>query len=121
MATYSEREVINGKPHFGLYFGSCIIINAKLSNYMEERGVYAEMLARKMVSTIPDGCESRHEVFVLRPPTIIDPLTQNATIASKYMIWGRAHKIMRLIKKGKKRYKKVIVGGRIKRVRIDKK
>ncbi len=114
-----EREVVDGKPHVGLWLGQCVIANV----FMDEGGLEAnpiyikaiEWLKERVMASLPDKCEVRNQQIIVRPPHG----AQNGTVAIKYMIWGRAYRVMRLLRKGKKRYAKKIVGGRMKRVRID--
>ncbi len=115
-----EREVVSGKPHFGIWFGQYVIVHGELWGNEDVSVGIVEKLRHSMVSKTPEGCETRHEQVIMKPPNLDDPLNYNGSIGAKYMIWGRAYKIMRLLKKGTKRYAKKTVCGRRKRVRIDR-
>jgi len=114
-----NRKIIEGKPYFGLFFGQHVIVNGELWGYEEMIVGVVNSLRQSMDAKVPYGCETRHEELIMKPPNMGDPLNYNGSIGAKYMIWGRAYKIMNLLKKGKKRYAKKMVNGRRKRVRID--
>lgn len=121
-----DYEIIQGKPHLGLYFGSAITVNSLNFPFdNEEDPQYAAVKARiimglnEMSYSNPD-LQVRHAQWIIRPPIYSGPLCQNGTIGLKWMMWGRAFKVMKFTKKGIKRYKKKLINGRRKWVRIDK-
>lgn len=119
-------QLIDGKPYFGIWMGQSICIN---ECQLECKDDLIKMLHlnsnRVLEKVLPEGCLI-NESIIYRPPmhasTMMgySPLMQNATIAKKYVLWGRAYKVMRLFKKGVKRYKKCIVNGKRRRIRIEK-
>ncbi len=115
----SDREVIDGKPHFGLWLGEFITIDGELFKLEKVCTDCVDRLKQNMIAKIPEGCETRHEQIIMKPPTQDNPLNYRGSIGIKYMIWGQAYKVMRLLKKGTKRYAKKTVCGRRKWVRID--
>lgn len=116
---------MNGKPHFGIWLGSHIIINSTLlptlENWQSDSliGELTEKLRSSTRSFLYKGLEVRHESIIYRQPYKCDSsLVVNGTLGRKFLIWGRAFRVMRLLKKGVKRYKKVYRGGRRKLVRV---
>lgn len=118
-----DYEIINGKPHLGLFFGSFVVIHGDAwAGNPEHNPIFSTAKERLSVNLkcIPSDLESRYIQLISRPPLACDPLSMHGTLGLKYMIWGRAFKVMRLVKKGVKRYKKVYICGKRKRVRIDR-
>jgi hypothetical protein len=122
----NDYEIINGKPHLGIFYGSVIIINeTNLNGKFEENPVF-KMAKDKLNAHLmhipasnPD-LQTRHPQFIVRPPMGNGLLSLNGSIGLKFMIWGRAFKVMKLVKKGVKRYAKKWRGGKRKFVRVDK-
>lgn len=116
-----ERELIDGKPHFGEWFGKSVIYLNHIPQSVQEDPT---ILACKdtLESSIPKTeLEVRNKNFIIRFPSYFDhPLLINGTVSIKYMLWGRAYKLMSLLKKGVRRYKKVYRNGKRKKVRTDK-
>ena len=117
-----EPQTINGKPHFGYFFGTWIYLSYELFTDPRAINFAKDRLYAWQRETFPD-LEYRHSQFIERFPqgSIHAPLSIHGTLGIKFMAWGRAFKIMRLLKKGIKRYKKKLVNGRRKWVRLDKK
>lgn len=101
-----QREVINGKPHFGLFFGLSVILQDEV--LMKD----ALDLLKKDRAEKFKGFQIRSDEMIYRTPFHIF----NGSIALKFIAWGRAYKVMKLLSKGNKRSKKVYVSGRRKRV-----
>jgi hypothetical protein len=119
-----EREVRDGKPYFGKFFGSFIAVNFSTFDVIIEQCKEKLFLDKEHFIIIND-LESRHEEYIFRTPwrnqnSFCDfyPLNQNGTIGFKFLAWGRAFKVMRTLRKGVPRYKKGIFGGKRKRKRI---
>ncbi len=119
-----QRELIEGKPHFGLWFGQCVLNLPETEGNPEHDPIYlqeTEKLEMNVISKLPKECEVRGSQITVRPAYRCTPLLLlSGSVAIKYMIWGRAYRVMGLLKKGTKRYAKRIVGGKMKRVRIDR-
>jgi hypothetical protein len=113
-----QSEVINGKPHFGIFFGMSYILYHHIENndFMNDP-IVLEIL-KKMEKNIHD-LEMRNKSIIFRPSWGEGFFRCNATLGIKYILWGRAFKVMKFLKKGVKRYKKIIVSGKRKRVRYD--
>jgi len=121
-----DYEIIDGKPHLGLWFGKLLYINrdAYLDRYEENKNNVIRLLQDFARRSAPIGTQPRHIQIIHKPISSYDimfnPISSRETIAIKFMIWGRAFKVMKLNKKSVKRYAKRRVSGRIRRVRIDK-
>ena len=115
-----EYEIINGKPHGGILFGRSVIINNE--DIPEELDLKDPVMSWAYESLkdlrIENGLELRHETIVYRKPYLYGGLYLNASLAYKFMVWGRAFKVQKMIKKGTKRTKKVRRGGKMKRVKL---
>jgi hypothetical protein len=113
-----EREVINGKPHFGTWCGRFIYIPGNhFSGEDDTNPIYQEGLKilRFSFSEIKlkyPQFEQRHYQEIIKSPCSIKYLNAVGTIGYKFLAWGRAYEIMKLFKKGSRRYKKVFVNGR---------
>lgn len=111
-----EKQMIDGKPHFGVWIGNYIWINGDAfvgdpnKNPMLD---VAKQLLHNWLKNHYKEVEHRHTQIVERPPYYSE-LSQRGTVGIKAMIWGRAYKVMRHFRKGKVRYKKTRAGGRIK-------
>ena len=117
-----QREIINGKPHFGLYFGTVLVVHNldAFDGDYEKNPIFQEYLSQLKVkmNAIPSDLEIRNDKLIVRLPHYSNPLEISGTIALKYIIWGRAFKLMRFITKNTKpKYKKLWICGRRKRVR----
>ncbi len=120
-----DYTIINGKPYFGIWFGKALIVNdlnAWVGNPDENPILqqYIDSLKRWQIGNFCNELEIRKECVVFRPPYISNSLNLNGTIAIKFIIWGRAFKVMKLLKKGIKRYAKKMVNGKRKYVKINK-
>ena len=105
-----EYQLIDGKPYGGILFGESIIINEEYSWI----GGMLEKYQSNLMDLLPKHLEIRHPSFIYRPPLSCIL----ATLALKYMAWGRAFEVLRLIKKGYKAYKKAYINGRRKKIKI---
>lgn len=118
MVSKEEYELINAKPYFGIFLGDTIILNHEVT-FSQNDPKFCEVLGKlKNCRSFEDDLEIRHEQIIYRPPYYAGPLTQNSIIARKYLLWGRAFKVMKFCKKGIKRYKKIMVNGHRKLKRI---
>lgn len=116
-----EYEIINGKPHFGQWFGRYISIPNDAFVGDPDKNILLKECKEKIEQVIiPIDLEVRHKQFIVRPPSAFCMGFPYGTLAIKFMLWGRAFKVQKLCKKGVKRYKKVHVNGRLKRRRIDR-
>ena len=128
----NEYEIIDGKPHLGLWYGYSIPALIDIDENQEPLKDNPSLVATKSYileslthqkNSNPD-LTSRHVEWIFRPPNpygLFDPFAQLSTIGLKWMIWGRAYKVMRLTRKKIKRYRKKLINGHRKYVRIDKK
>lgn len=119
-----DYEIIDGKPHFGIWFGEYIRMRVE-QTFDEYFMQYAkDVLNNHRNNITPHDLKNRHEEFILKQPSshygMNNPLNNYATLAIKFMIWGRAFKVMKLNKKNAKRYAKRRISGRQRWVRIDK-
>lgn len=112
-----EWELVDGKPHGGIFFGRCTVLYHEVSEPWYEDPIIVEAI-KCLKYPIPKDLEMRHDSIIYRPPYFANPLNQAGTLAFKCMFWGRAWKVYKLAKKGTKKYKKVIVNGRRKKVRV---
>ena len=117
-----DPELINGKPYFGFRFSSYCTIIGYLGP-KEEDPVYC--MAKEKVETYIKNLDNfnlgvRHIEMFEQLPYYTDPLAYIGYMGVSYVLWGRAFKVMRLQKKGIRRYQKKRIGGRLRRVRIDK-
>ncbi len=110
MNEVQQREKINGKPHFGIYFYRSIIFN-------EERMTREEATAILEKNMQFQELQIRNKELIYRPTYVECLLHQNAAMAIKFILWGRAYKIMKLLRKNKKKYVKKYISGRRKLVR----
>lgn len=115
----NDYEIINGKPHLGVYFGSFYKLS-RILYYTDE--VLLEKYKNNIINQLtdwskritPKDCEIRYLEIIDKPPLPNYEVYQYGTIAIKFMIWGRAFKVRRLSKKGAVHYKKRRVNGRLK-------
>lgn len=116
-------QLIDGKPYFGVWMGHSIIFYEYVFDMKDK---FIDMLHHNSVqvlqNVLPEGCLINESIIYGSPmhaSTMMgySPIMQHATVAKKYLLWGRAYKVMRVLKKGVKRYKKCIVNGKRKRIR----
>jgi hypothetical protein len=115
-----QRTLIDGKPHFGLFFGRSIsLTNLVQTDWMADPSViYGLEILRKFPAKDDCSLEIRDEQIIFRPGfSSYDPLSLVSFLSIKFLIWGRAYKIMRLLSKRTKRTKKIWLSGRRKRIR----
>lgn len=124
--TRNDYEIIDGKPHLGLWFGKYIYLNHEAAwiedlelNPMQEMA--KTCLYNFMNEFTPRDTQNRHVQIIKKPPlSSINPFYIIGTVGIKFMVWGRAFKVMKLNKKCVKRYTRRRISGRVRRVRIDK-
>ena len=120
-----DYEIINEKPHFGLWFGKAVVINNNDAWFgkIEQNPIlsfYVDNLKNWRMENFTSDIHIKNEQVIFKPPYYSGPIIQNGTIGLKFIAWGRAYKIMKLLKKGIKRYAKKNINGKRKYVRIDK-
>lgn len=120
----TEYQLIDGKPHLGHYFGCHnTVISDAFCGDLDKNPITIEVkksLRFTAERKLPTDCEIRNDSFILRPPYFSGPIDSYGSIAYKFMIWGRAFKIKKLLKKAIPRYQKKLVNGKRKLVRVDK-
>lgn len=117
-AKVEQREVRDGKPYFGIWFGRSIIMNRFISDPWNEDSAVKNLIML-LKSSIPKKLEFREESIIYRPALVHEMNVQNPTIAIKGILWGRAFEVMRFFAKGNKiRFKKVYRCGKRKRIKI---
>ncbi len=118
-----DPQLIDGKPYFGLWFGSYFYINGDaFVGDPEQNPIY--QMAYGQCNSLPNrllrGEEIRYKQIIVKPPVSYNPLMSGyGTMGVKYVIWGRAFRIMARIAKGKPRYKKLRRGGKLKWVKYE--
>jgi hypothetical protein len=118
-----DAQLIDGKPHFGLWFGSWVYVEADAFAGDPKKNplmIFATDRMNGLPETLLRGEEIRYKQVVVRPPLYANPFQSYGSIGVKYVIWGRAFRVMAHIAKGVKRYKKMYLGGKRKWVRVDK-
>lgn len=111
-----EYEIIDGKPHLGEWFGSCIILNSPWNDESIQR---CQQRLESSSTLTTEGLERRHKNFIVRPPLDSSFFAMNGTISIKYLAWGRAFKVKKLLRKGIKSSKTVWLNGKRRRVYHD--
>lgn len=116
-----DREVIDGKPYFGLWFGSYFHIHGDaFVGDINTNPIY--QMAYCKCNSIPDrllrGEEIRYKQIIVKPPMYAGAFNSFGTMGVKYVIWGRAFRVMKHIAKGVPRYKKLRRGGKLKWVKL---
>lgn len=119
-----DREIINGKPHFGLWFGNYLIcphydafVEPLDKNPIHE--IYVDRLNAWRIDRFKDVLHLKIQI-ITKPPSLASFLNQYGTVAIKFIAWGRAYKVMKLIAKNKPRYKKLRRGGKLKWVKLTR-
>ncbi len=107
-----DRQLINGKPHFGLIFAQSIIMSKQFLGEDPEIGfmehpVIAAFVGLSRKNPKHTGLERRDEQVVFRPSWHMC----NATLGIKFVLWGRAYKVMKLLSRGKKQITKTYLNG----------
>lgn len=111
-----ERELINGKPYGGKLFGKAAFFGHEFSIGSVD---YEMIKERLYLGLPPKNLELRHDTLIFRPPCTFANITQNGSLGLRYMLWGRAFEVRQLEKKGIRRYKRKMINGKRKFVRID--
>ena len=99
MTTKLERETIDGKPYFGVQVSNYIARPLPYDPYNDKEHLdYAKMMLYSWAESLHG--ERRHEELIYRPCNGgCNPLTQVETLGVKFLLWGRAYRIMRQLKK----------------------
>ncbi len=116
-----DAQLIDGKPYFGLWFGSYIRISGDAFVGDLEKNPMMQM-AKDHLNGLPpkllNGEEIRYKELIVRPPLYANPLASWGSVAVKYVIWGRAFRVMSIIAPRKPKWKKLRRGGRLKWVKL---
>lgn len=94
-------EVINGKPHFGFWFGKWVAIEDTGAKDYKENPYAMNFLEHFEKENIWDF-EKRNIQVIFKPAIGFGWLNQVATIGVKFILWGRAYKVMKLTPSYKK-------------------
>jgi hypothetical protein len=115
MSVKEQREEREGKPFFGILFGRSVILG------YEPSVTDIEEISQKLLGPCPEGLERRNTTVIYRPAYHAGgPLILSATLGCKFIMWGRAYKVMRLLRKGKKRHRKMYINGMRKKREISR-
>jgi len=116
-----DAQLIDGKPYFGLWFGSYIRLNGDAFVGDLEKNPLLQ-IAKEHCNSLPpkllNGEEIRYKEIIIRPPMYSNPLDSYGSVAVKYVIWGRAFRIMSIIAVRAPKWKKLRRGGRLKWVKL---
>ena len=113
MIVKHEREAIDGKPYFGVWVSKWIAFTPLFDTMKSlEQINYAKTILTCWAESL-DG-ERRHEEFIYRPHDGgYDPMGQIETLGIKFLLWGRAYRVMmQMEKKGTRVRIKKRVNGR---------
>jgi hypothetical protein len=114
-----QYELVNDKPHFGIYVGTSIISDRYVLINLDEMKKEEEKFSSIFKHYESKGFQIRDKQWISNNTGLTnDPLIQKVTVGCKFIVWGRAFKVMRLFKSGKTRYKKKIIAGRRKKIRV---
>lgn len=116
-----DRQLIDGKPWFGLWFGTYIRMGMDgFVGDLEKNPMFqtAKHLLEQVPPKLLHGEEIRYSQIIAKPPHLSNPLITYGTIGIKYVFWGRAFRVMSLIAKRKPRWKKLRRGGKLKWVKL---
>lgn len=108
-----DREVRDGKPYGGVWIGYWTKIPH--SEQYKDPGIIRERMPNVLPPPVLPGFEIRGLTYIYRPPYYTDHLNFLGTYGVKYIIYGRAFMVMRLMKsknKAEHTHKKCYVGGR---------
>jgi len=121
--SYEDYALIKGKPYLGTWLGfSCILHESSdLSNEDESLNTAKHLFQRRVkeFEKSHPSLESRNFKLIVRP-CYSDLPPFRISVAAKWMAWGRAYVVKRIFKKGVRRYKKKLINGQRKYVRVDR-
>lgn len=111
-----EYEIIDGKPFGGLWFGT----------YLRSFDILVDDISDPIFSVMKEKIEEyekntlkefqhRNVQFISKFPFYNEPLLAY-TFGVKFLAWGRAFKIFKTLRTGKKQFKKKYICGRRKLV-----
>jgi hypothetical protein len=103
-----DYQIIDGKPYGATFFARSFVLNENVEYSCNPR---FEEIKEKLMQ-LPEGLLWRENQIIYRPPYNSILFFQNATLAVKGLVFGRAFRIHRLFSKGMKRRKKCYVCGR---------
>ena len=113
MIVKHERETIDGKPYFGVQVSNYIAWPLPFDPYNDKEYLdKAKSMLHSWAESL-DG-ERRHEEYIYRPyDGAWDSLMQMESLGVKFLLWGRAYRVMRQIEKNAPRVRtKKRVNGR---------
>lgn len=91
-----EPKLVEGKPYFGVMLGRSLFLPfGAASDFMEDPRIL-ECLSL-IRNSIPSWVDVREEKIIYRPPCYGSPLSVSSVIALKFVAYGRAHRIMRML------------------------
>jgi len=108
-----DKRIIDQKPYFGQIFAHSIM----MSNQFLGENPHVGFMEHPVISSFVEmsrnnpkykGLERRDEQIVFRPSWGIC----NSTLGIKFILWGRAYKVMRLLARGKKKRAKIYLNGK---------
>lgn len=116
-----DEQLINGKPYFGMWFGSYIRLQGDAFVGDLEKNPMMQM-AKDHLNGLPpkllNGEEIRYKELIVRPPYANNPLNCYGSVGVKYVIWGRAFRVMSIIAVRAPKWKKLRRGGKLKWVKL---
>lgn len=112
-----EFQLIEGKPHGGLWLGKCVIISGVECSRFTEMEIF-DKYGPPLIDSLPKHLEIRDHSLIFKPPHFF----LNGTLAVKYFVWGRAYKVLKLLKNMKKKkqkiFKKAYQNGKRKKIKV---
>jgi len=112
-----DRETRDEKPFFGVWLGQFITAVNPAPETIESAKKLLEASAQSALKK-SDAVEIRYPEWIIHPPNNYpsDPLNQHSSVGYKYVLWGRAFKIMRAMQGHTRRKRKMWLNGhRVKR------
>lgn len=98
-----DYEIINGKPHFGVWFGYYMPLPKEVwEGVVEQNPIYLEYKdnLKNYLEHFPcdDELEKRHIHYVIHASNVYEnyPICIFGVVCVKFLLWGRAYKIMRI-------------------------
>jgi len=112
-----DYEIIDGKPYLGREFGQYMRISSRASWAHPDKDpilVHSKKLLEDWISRFAKNSpefEVRYYEIITRLPSYADYFA-GGTMGHKYVVWGRAFKVMRLGQGHTRRKKKMWFNGR---------
>lgn len=95
-----NEVVLNGKPYFGIWFYSFGYFDELVSIGDEK---YLDMESKLKKIEIPEGIELIDDLLVFKEGWIYREMAQKASLAYRYLLFGRAFKMMRYTQRLRKK------------------